>query len=209
MRDQLKAGAKKRNWTVTEELLWRLRGSFAREDEERRDPVTRAYCYLISQIAGVVCAGVQLPNWHRNPFIFRSFKLGVANFLNVVEPKGEAESPFANLFAPDQPMHRLFAERYKSPEGLADLAAGSVLTGLFYFNPKMLTQELREGIKNTANAAFTDQAHAARMSSEVDESFYSMSRARHDLGIDEPGADGMGRALRVWGIVDKPNGDKS
>lgn len=210
MRDQLESAAKKRGWTVTEELLWRLRGSFAREEEEKRDPVTRAYCFLISQIADGVRAGLQLPNWHRNPVIFRAFKFGVANLLDVVEPKGEAEPPFANLFEPDHPMHRLFAERYKSPEGLGDLVAGAVLTSLLYFNPKMLTQELRKGIENTASAAFTDKTKATRMLSEIDEGFYSMSRARHDLGIDEPVADDADEARRMWwGVITKPEGDKS
>jgi hypothetical protein len=208
MRDQLEAGAKKRNWTVTEELLWRLRGSFAREEEEKRDPVTRALCYLISQIADPAHPGVPGVgrDWHRNPFMFRAFKLGVAKLLDAIEPLGEVESPFTNFFAPDHPV----GEVYKKPETVATYTVAGVLAALFHFYPKMLTQDLRESLKNAAKVAAPDSLWSMQVLGGLDDSFYSMARARHDLGIKEPegsmaGIEGAKRALGF----DEPKRDKS
>jgi hypothetical protein len=90
-RAQLEAAAKRRDWTVTEELLWRLRASFARDHERQRDPPLRAWCFLISDLASYI--HYETPNWHKNPFWFRAFKLGVTGLLDALEPKGEIRSP--------------------------------------------------------------------------------------------------------------------
>jgi hypothetical protein len=204
MRDQLEAGAKKRGWTVTEELLWRLRGSFAREEEEKREPIARALCYLISQIADVAHASVPGLSWHRDPFMFRAFKLGVAKFLDGLEPQGEAEPPpFANLFPPNHPL----GELYKRPESVADFAAASALAGLFQFHPKMFTQDQKESAKNEMETMpGWNRERATQMMDKIDEGSYSFARARRALGIDEPEGE-LGRAMRRVLGIDEPKGE--
>jgi hypothetical protein len=180
MRAQLEASAKKRGLTVTEELLWRLRVSFAMEQEERRDPAAWALCFLISQIAALAYAHLPGVPWHRNPFMFRAFKLGVIRLLGALEPQGEAESPFANLGSSDQLVpDRLLAEIYKTPESAADFAAASVLRGLFHPSPP--TQDQRASL--TAAAEMNWPGRGKQMVDAIDEDFNSMAHARQALGI--------------------------
>jgi hypothetical protein len=171
MRDELEAAAKKRDWTITEELLWRLRVSFVREGEERREPAIRALCYLVSQVAEWVPFRTSRlsPSWHRNRFMFRAFKLAITMVLDALEPPGKVESPFQ----PDHPL----AEMHKTPESAADFAAMVVLQELFH--PSQLTKDEKEWIEMRFPGMPTKQ-----VLDEMDRSFYSMSRARRDLQIE-------------------------
>src|SRR5262245_44631170 len=74
LRAQLDAAAKKRGYTLTDEVLGRLRASFAREREQRRDRAMRALGFLIATVADVAHLGGRLnKQWHRDPFMFQAF----------------------------------------------------------------------------------------------------------------------------------------
>ena len=45
LRAELEAAARRRNRNLTDELIGRIRGSFAREHEQKRDPATRALLF--------------------------------------------------------------------------------------------------------------------------------------------------------------------
>jgi hypothetical protein len=91
LRSELEAAAQRRGRNLTDELLGRLRASFARERDRQRDPPLRAWCFLISELASYI--HYETPNWHKNPFWFRAFKLGVAGLLDALEPRGEVRPP--------------------------------------------------------------------------------------------------------------------
>src|SRR3974390_1784966 len=88
MRARLDAAARKKGWSLSQELLWRLRVSFEKENyRDQRDPATRALCFLIAETAQRVHFNVPL-EWQRNPFLFKAFKLAVATLLDALQPPG-------------------------------------------------------------------------------------------------------------------------
>jgi hypothetical protein len=125
MRAQLEAAARKRGHSLSDELLARLRASFARDDEQQRDPLARALNSLIFRIARDVRMFTRSKEWTRNPFAFRAFKLGVAKLLDAFDPPGDIHAPvFENDYRP-----------FEAPEDLAAMAADTLLTWLFYARP--------------------------------------------------------------------------
>src|SRR5262245_59968005 len=92
IRKQLGAAAKKSQRNASQELLARLNSSFARDRDRARDPAIRALCFFFSELAERVSWPGPKP-WHRNPFSFRAFKLGVVELLNDFEPKGGIRPP--------------------------------------------------------------------------------------------------------------------
>ena len=85
LRDELELSANKKGWSLTQELLWRLRSSYQRQRQERRrPPATRAICFLIGEIAGYASA-FNPAEWHRSPFAFKAFRLAVARLLGALE----------------------------------------------------------------------------------------------------------------------------
>src|SRR5690242_944777 len=121
-RAQLEAAAKKSGQTVTAELLSRLRRSFDREHEKKRDPATRHLSNLVAAIARRVQleGGRWSPNgprstppkeWHLDPFEFRVFRLAVDKILGALEPPGEIPPP--TMLSPG------FPEPFEDPETVA------------------------------------------------------------------------------------------
>src|SRR5437868_5676678 len=83
MREQLEAAANQRDWSLTDELLLRLRVSFGREREERREPAMRALCFLMAELAGHIVgpaaargkSELALYDWRSDAFFYRAFKI--------------------------------------------------------------------------------------------------------------------------------------
>src|SRR5438067_4354247 len=84
VRDELEEAAKKHGQTVTAELLSRLRRSFDREHEQKRDPAARHFANLVAIVAREIQLGTPSPAtaWYRDPFTFRAFKIAVSELLD-------------------------------------------------------------------------------------------------------------------------------
>src|SRR5262249_56621312 len=88
IRKQLEAAAKKSKRSASQELLARLNSSFARDRDRKRDPAIAAISYLISQLPLTPFGKFTKDDhfdWHQHPFIFRAFKLAVAELLDALE----------------------------------------------------------------------------------------------------------------------------
>ena len=183
MRARLDAAAKKKGWSLSQELLWRLRVSFEKENyRDRRDPATRALCFLIAETAQRVHIGV-LVEWNRNPFLFRAFKLAVAALLDRLEPAGSAKSPvpeFSKVLKPHE--LQLFGDRWKTPETAAAEAAKLTLTSLFL--PAHDVEDVKTRLRGLN---FPERPNLSEeLIKEFEGEFYVMANARRDLAIDEP-----------------------
>ena len=183
MRARLDAAAQKKGWSLSQQLLWRLRVSFEKEDyRDRRDPATRALCFLIEETAERVHIGIQV-EWHRNPFLFRAFKLAVAALLDQLERAVTAESPvpeFSKVLKPHE--FQLFGDRWKTPETAAAEAAKLTLTSLFL--PAHDVEDVKtrlRGLNFPERPNFSEE-----LIKEFEREFYVMANARRDLGIPEP-----------------------
>ena len=177
MRKELEASAKKKGWSLTQELLWRLRASLSKEREARRDPATRALCFLISEMAKKIYAPIPL-EWHRNPFLFSAFTIGVANLLRELEPPGEIQSPIDRNTLTESTYWLI--ELYRTPETIANDAARETLTSLYY------AREMSEQNKQLVRSVNIPGApgYGEQVVEMLEFEFYSMSAARRDLGID-------------------------
>ena len=183
MRARLDAAARKKGWSLSQELLWRLRVSFEKENyRDRRDPATRALCFLIAETAQRVHIGV-LVEWNRNPFLFRAFKLAVAALLDELEPAGSAKSSvpeFSKVLKPHE--LQLFGDRWKTPETAAAEAAKLTLTSLFL--PAHDVEDVKTRLRGLN---FPERPNLSEeLIKEFEREFYAMANARRDLGIGEP-----------------------
>jgi hypothetical protein len=103
-------------------------GLKAREDNRRDDPM-RALCYLIAETANA-CRAFTGPDdkplfdWLSDPFVFRAFKLAVAQLLDWLEPKGEIVS-IVDRVGEDtfQNTPPAIVDSYRTPEARAQAAA--------------------------------------------------------------------------------------
>jgi hypothetical protein len=178
MRGELETAAHKRGWNLTQELLWRVRGSLSKEREEHRDRALRALCFVISEMALKYFSteGRQIAEpWHRDPFTFTAFKLAVGKLLDALRPPGDLRRP------------RLKDGRWRygneTPQSIADHAAKETLSDLFY--TRMPDRDMKAIIQSMT---LVDNPHWGEWLAEVlERDFYAMSDARRDLGIDEPG----------------------
>jgi hypothetical protein len=187
MRDNLEAAAHKRGWSLTQEVLWRLRASLTRDDhEQHQDRVLRALCFLISEMARKkICTGEpwyrdahterEGGQWHQDPFIFMAFRLAVAKLLEALQPPGELRRP--------RTKSRGYFYGMDTPESLADYAAKGILSDLFYDTPQT-TEDLKAFVQSW-KLPYMPQ-FGARMVEELERQGNTMTRARKDLGIDEP-----------------------
>ena len=186
LRAELERSANKKGWSLSQELLWRVRSSYKRQrEEERRSPATRALCFLLSELA----ERVGLPNiaeWHRNPFAFRAFRLALAQVLERLEPAGEIKSPpgykrlteaFRTHIAPKR-----FAECTKTPETFADYLSKRLMMEILHPDPLWETA-LRELL-------LSDFGVVAR---GLLDNIYSIADVRRDLGI--PASEPKARIL--------------
>jgi hypothetical protein len=177
MRSELEASAHKRGWSLTQELLWRVRVSLSKEREEHRDRAVRALCFLISEMALKYFSseGRQLAEpWQRDPFTFAAFKLAVGKLLDALQPEGELRPPRT----------KDGRDRYRTEttESLADHAAKETLSNLFY--TQMPDRDLKAIIQSIP---LPDNPHWGEwLVEELERDFYAMSNARRDLGIEKP-----------------------
>jgi hypothetical protein len=180
LRTELEAAARKRGHNLTDELLWRLRLSFAKEREQRRDPAMRALTFLIGQMAAFIPLSF-VREWHKNPFMFEALKLGTAKVLDAIAPPGEIESPYKDMPKASgksaDAVNRArqdIANRCRTPEDAAQVAADFVLTQLF--NP-WRAESLSE-IRALADESFPG------LGDDIEREHYGMLAALRDLGIE-------------------------
>ena len=86
LRKQLKAAADKNGRSEGQEVLARLKTTFA------RDPALHSLSFLISEVA--FCFQY-VPEWASDPFLFRAFRLGVAKLLADLDPSEEQKPSLA------------------------------------------------------------------------------------------------------------------
>ena len=188
MRTSLQAAAQKKGWNITQELLWRLRRSFNKQwEEDRRSPAVRALCFLIAELAEQV--GLFLPSdWHRDPFQFRAFRLGVAELLEALEPAGEMRSPYgpgdkAMLEKAPVEFKTLVAnamkeliDSHKTPEATGHHAAQMTLHSLFHPDPAV--ESVFRGLKH-------QDPYVQDIVERHLHGLYGFGNARKDIGIAE------------------------
>jgi hypothetical protein len=153
MRKQLEASAARRpgGWSLTQEILFRVKRSFDRERDERRDPASRALCYLLAEIIAVIAPNTVGDEWRSNPFAFRSVKLAFNKILDGLEPPGEIKLPDRK----DNPL-ALF---WGSPAGLGLGLAGKTPEELASFVCGLLLMAYRSESRETIPkiAIYTDR----------------------------------------------------
>ena len=165
-RAQLEASARRSGKNLTDELLWRLRWSFAKEREEKRDPATRALTYLISTVADYAHFDDFLSKqWHRNRFLFRAFRVAVDSLLSVLEPPGEMTPPSL----PPLPGGQSWPQ---TPEAWGGKHAERIFLALYQHSPSSEDWKL---------AAKKLPSEAVR---RLQDRSYTFSNVRRDLGID-------------------------
>jgi hypothetical protein len=179
IRAELEAAAKKRGWSLSQELLWRVRVSLSKDRQDRRDSALRAICFLISAMAtrGLHTRRQGKP-WYQNPFTFRAFKLGVAKLLDALEPRGEISIPIhenGTRFAG----FPVYSTLIKTPEDAAEFAAEGEILRLFHIGPEIFTR-----LTETEPLPF--MGRLVKWNEDYERELYALSDARRDLGIDEP-----------------------
>jgi hypothetical protein len=169
----LESAAAHHKWTITDEVVFRLRASFARDRSEASNPAMRGLCFLFSELGGAVHSNV--PDWRSNPFLFRAFKLAVAKLLDELEPSGDMGRPpdsFVALWKDSE----MLAHRIESPTSLADQAAGNVLWAYKKTYPPDASWE-------DAMRSFGIEVKdmSVRLQDSLRHTFYGMADAQRDL----------------------------
>jgi len=171
LRDQLEAAALKRDRGLSDELHARLRLSFDKERERKRDPATRHLCNLVAVIARQVQFMAKPKStskeWQQDPFTFRTFKIAVAKVLDTLEPPGKIPPP--TIVAPGIP------EPFEDPETVAQFVANKVLRNLL--NARLRTKEERAAkvrdlvrfIEGDREPSWPGSAEEARLSDSISE----------------------------------------
>lgn len=192
LRAELEAAAATRGHSLTQEMLGRLRESLARERIDRQDEPMRALCFLFQELAERLhfrqgrIRGRKWA-WHRDPFVFRAFKLGVAKLLDALEPPGEVRSPYAHATREpgDNIVLKQMTEWFKTPESAATHTAASVLEGLF--RPRRVTAEdetmiqvIQQKLKSTDWPTL-----AKDFVGEWKREYFAMSKAGLVLGVNQ------------------------
>jgi hypothetical protein len=192
LRAELEAAARRRNRNLTDELIGRIRLSFAREHEQKRDPATRALLFLISQLAEQVHMNSPI-EWHQNPFMFRAFKLAVARLLDALEPSGKIQTPNEEVArayfevargAKEKPAPVLakssqwFVDAHETPEKTAVVVADSILRLFFGGSPTL--DEYLPHLRDLAAKHPENEIYRA-LSDNVERDLYRMSDARRAL----------------------------
>lgn len=98
MRAALEASAAKRkpgkSGLLSEEILHRLRLSFVRERDERRDPASTALCRLLTEVILAVANSTVGPqDWRSDPWAFEAVRLAFDQILLRLKPPGEMRAP--------------------------------------------------------------------------------------------------------------------
>jgi hypothetical protein len=198
MRAQLKTAADERHWSLTDELLRRLRASFAREREQQRDPALRALFYLISETARGISYMQQkggkdvVPKWNVDPSQFKALRSAMLKLLDALEPPGEVK-----------PLEIPNARESRSPTSLGNAEAKATLRKLFDAEPYDAASELedwkdyysqaewfrtREDGTREEGTGLIDELveFFKKVTANRQREFYAMSDARRDLEISKP-----------------------
>jgi hypothetical protein len=203
MRDELEKAAKARSREtgrrigLSQELLRRLKESFDQDRKNYRDPATQALCFLFADLAENVHGGT--PNWQSDPFLFKSFKLGVARLLdNLPEPAGKVESPLLlramlDQLSTDDPMNQKefvrnererISRKIKSPEALAEVAADTTLSN--YFKPSQHYKDW-EPWREELDADAEIPGLFSKLLRHQENTYYGMEQARNALSLKPRG----------------------
>jgi hypothetical protein len=178
LRNELERSAKKRRRALSEEIIGRLWLSLDKEREMQRDPAIRALCYLISEIANYVNVHREQRDrrgWHRDPFQFTAFKVGVTKLLDALTPSGEVRPPLV-------PIHEIQSLGPEdawliNPEAAGKRAADNVFEMLHHRLTQDEMQVMVRASLRLGNRSIADH---------VEDLFYDMPHVRRDLGIDKP-----------------------
>jgi hypothetical protein len=190
LRTELEAVAAARGHSLTQDMIGRLRESLARERIDRQDPAMRALCFLFQELAEYI--HLRQPEtrrdfkWHRDPFMFRAFKLGIAQLLDALEPPGEMKPPRRVRYygASDNPFLKQMAEWFKTPESAATHAASVTLET--FFRPRRVTDEDQSIMRGAP-----DPAAAEHVVEEWKRLYFAMDRAGRDLGVHQSHSQGI------------------
>jgi Arc-like DNA binding domain len=205
MRRQLEAARRESGRSFTQELLTRLRRSLDEDRKNYRDPATKALCFLFSELADYIHHGT--PDWRSDPFLFKSFKLGVAKLLdNLPEPAGKLETPpllrtMHKQYSTDDPMNQTeffrneresIARRMKSPEALAEFAVERTLAGYFKTDPRYADwKSWREGWEPSREKLDSipdvPREFFSKYLRQQDNIYYGMEQARNALSLKPRG----------------------
>jgi hypothetical protein len=184
LREELERSAQKRGWSLSQELIWRVRSSYKRQrDEERRPPATKALCFLLSEVSEPI--GITHPKWHRSRFAFKAFRLALSQFLEALEPTGEMKKP--RIYEQLQRSYRATAEiggpvmpeeviaAYETPEALADYVSKRTLESILHPQQELaaVLQEYRRDYPQTHLGV-----------EYLLDSIYGFADARRDLGLE-------------------------
>lgn len=177
LRGQLARSAKKKGWSLTQELLWRLDSSYKKQrDREWATPVTRALGFLVREVMQRI-EFWELNGWHRNPFLFRAFRLAVGKLLEALEPPGDVSGPYEQGLEFDA--HSRFSTEetrasYMTPEAHADFVVKGLLEALLRPDPRMETA-LRE---------LRGHPTHGRVAEALLDGFYGFADVCRDMGIN-------------------------
>ena len=154
MRKQLESAAKKKGWSLTQEILWRVQNSFEQDSKfSSVDPPARALTFLFEENLNWVYEVCELwvtegeehraDEWHLDRFTFRMFRIALCKLLEALEPKGEIRPPLdwkklAEDVEPelqrepkrDADLSRASLASWKSPEARAEYIANSIWSSL-------------------------------------------------------------------------------
>ena len=130
LRRHLKQAADAKGKSVSEELIWRIHGSFGRERDKESDPELRALCFVIAKLSRDAVGfwdvdGTPQFSWRSDPFFFRAFKIAVARVLDALDPGGVAQPPKIEKTADEGRSLRRpeFFMSFRSPKERGEYAA--------------------------------------------------------------------------------------
>jgi hypothetical protein len=119
--------AKAANISMSSEIVSLLELGLEARDDRRRDDPLRAICYLIAETANACRAFTDAkgkPLFEvTDPFVFRAFKLAVAQLLDWLEPKGKIVSIVDRVGDAFQDTPPAIVDSYRTPEARAQAAA--------------------------------------------------------------------------------------
>ena len=156
----------------------------------RHDLPVQALCYLIAQTVDA-CRGTRQFEL-TDPFVFRAFKLAMADLLHWLEPKGEIESLVDRLgedfFANYMPPH--IVDTYRTPEARAKHAADFIWTKLLSAEPSGDALKLARNWKNPKPSDDRPEPNWRTRDTpgaRLEQMLHRMARSRRDLNIKPQG----------------------
>jgi hypothetical protein len=187
LRTELEAAAAGRGHSLTQEMIGRLKESLARERIDRQDPAMRALCFLFQNLAESIHFRQRNFKWHRDPFTFRAFKLGVAQLLDALEPPGEVKPSglLARIGPIDDALSKQMAEWLKTPESAAAHAAAFTLGGLFRPRKVMPEEEAWMREEQQKHPWPHRPTYGEELIEEWKRQYFAMTRAGRDLGVTQ------------------------